>query len=96
MEILPGKEGLIHISELDNDYVAKVEDIVKLGDEVTVKVIEIDDMGRVNLSRKALLEGQSRLSDAEAKDTSAATHRWQKQPAPRRPHPPTKGSRYPR
>jgi len=95
VEILPGKEGLVHISELDSNYVSKVEDIVKLGDEVTVKVIEIDDMGRVNLSRKALLEGQSRLRDAEVKDT-AATHRWQKQPDPRRTHPPNKGSRYSR
>lgn len=51
-EILPGKEGLIHISELSNKYVKKVEDEVKIGDEVVVKVIEIDELGRVNLSRK--------------------------------------------
>ncbi len=51
-EILPGKEGLVHVSELDNKYVSKVEDVVKLGDEFPVKVIEIDEQGRINLSRK--------------------------------------------
>lgn len=54
-EILPGKEGLIHISELENKHVAKVEDVVKIGDEVKVKVIQIDELGRVNLSRKQAL-----------------------------------------
>jgi len=59
VEILPGKEGLVHISELEDYRVDKVEDVVKIGDEVTVKVINIDDMGRVNLSRRALFEKQS-------------------------------------
>ncbi|MBN1367804.1 MAG: polyribonucleotide nucleotidyltransferase [Dehalococcoidales bacterium] len=54
VEILPGKEGLVHISELADFRVAKVEDVVKIGDEVTVKVIGIDNMGRVNLSRRAV------------------------------------------
>jgi polyribonucleotide nucleotidyltransferase len=56
IEILPGKEGLVHISELADYRVAKVEDVIKVGDEVTVKVIDIDHMGRVNLSRKAMFE----------------------------------------
>ena len=56
VEILPGKEGLVHISELADYRVGKVEDVVKVGDEVTVKVINVDNMGRVNLSRRALLE----------------------------------------
>jgi polyribonucleotide nucleotidyltransferase len=51
-EILPGKEGLIHISELADKFVKNVEDVVKIGDEVMVKVVEIDEQGRVNLSRK--------------------------------------------
>jgi polyribonucleotide nucleotidyltransferase len=51
-EILPGKEGLVHISELADKYVNKVEDVVKVGDEFRVKVIEIDEQGRINLSRK--------------------------------------------
>jgi len=54
-EILPGKEGLVHISELADKYVNKVEDVVKVGDEFRVKVIEIDEQGRVNLSRKRAL-----------------------------------------
>jgi len=52
VEILPGKEGLVHISELADYRVASVEDEVKVGDEITVKVIDIDHLGRINLSRK--------------------------------------------
>ena len=59
-EILPGKEGLVHISELSDKYVNKVEDVVKVGDEFRVKVIEIDEQGRINLSRKRALEPQNR------------------------------------
>ncbi|OCC15449.1 Polyribonucleotide nucleotidyltransferase [Dissulfuribacter thermophilus] len=55
VEILPGTDGLVHISELDNKRVNNVRDILKEGDEVMVKVIEIDQMGRIKLSRKALL-----------------------------------------
>jgi polyribonucleotide nucleotidyltransferase len=52
VEILPGKEGLVHVSELADKYVKTVEEVVKVGDEVMVKVIEIDELGRVNLSKK--------------------------------------------
>ncbi|WP_461612740.1 polyribonucleotide nucleotidyltransferase [Clostridium sp. Marseille-QA1073] len=52
VELLPGKEGLVHISKLDTARVNKVEDIVSVGDEILVKVTEIDNQGRVNLSRK--------------------------------------------
>jgi polyribonucleotide nucleotidyltransferase len=55
VEILPNKDGLIHISQLANERVVKVEDVVNIGDQVVVKVTEIDNMGRINLSRKALL-----------------------------------------
>ena len=55
VEILPGRDGLIHISELENRRVAKVEDVVREGDLVLVKVIGIDDEGKVKLSRKAAL-----------------------------------------
>jgi len=55
VEVLPGKEGLVHISELDHKRVGRVEDVVRIGDEVKVKVIKIDNEGRVDLSRKALL-----------------------------------------
>jgi polyribonucleotide nucleotidyltransferase len=56
VEILPGKEGLVHISELANYRVPTVEDVVNIGDEVQVLVTEIDRQGRINLSRRALLE----------------------------------------
>jgi polyribonucleotide nucleotidyltransferase len=52
VEILPNKEGLCHVSELDDKYVKNVEDVVKLGDEFPVKVISIDELGRINLSKK--------------------------------------------
>lgn len=52
VEILPGKEGLVHISKLSRQRVRRVEDVVKVGDEVEVKVYEIDDQGRINLIRK--------------------------------------------
>lgn len=55
VEVLPGKEGLLHISELEHHRVNKVEDVLALNDKVTVKVQEIDNRGRINLSRKALL-----------------------------------------
>ena len=55
VEILPNKEGLCHISQLDHKRVNKVEDVVSVGDEIVVKVSEIDKMGRINLSRKAAL-----------------------------------------
>jgi polyribonucleotide nucleotidyltransferase len=55
VEVLPGKEGLVHISQLAKERVAKVEDVVNVGDEIMVKVVEIDKQGRINLSRKALL-----------------------------------------
>ena len=57
VEIAPGKEGLVHISKLDVKRVEKVEDVVAVGDQVIVKVTEIDDQGRINLSRRdALVE----------------------------------------
>jgi polyribonucleotide nucleotidyltransferase len=58
VEILPNKEGLVHISQLSTERVAKTEDVVKIGDKITVKVTEIDQMGRINLSRKAVLVAQ--------------------------------------
>lgn len=56
VEVLPNKEGLVHISKLDNKRVNKVEDVVSLGDEILVKVVEIDSQGRINLSRKDAME----------------------------------------
>ena len=64
VEIAPGKDGLVHISKLDKQRVEKVEDIVSVGDEIVVKVMEIDNQGRINLSRK------DALADLEAKKNS--------------------------
>jgi polyribonucleotide nucleotidyltransferase len=60
VEIFNGKDGLVHISELAEERVGKVEDVVKLGEEILVKVTEIDNQGRVNLSRKAVLKEQKK------------------------------------
>ncbi|WP_018752385.1 polyribonucleotide nucleotidyltransferase [Paenibacillus sanguinis] len=62
VEILPGKDGLVHISQLSTERVGKVEDVVAIGDTVTVKVTEIDQQGRVNLSRKAVLTAETEKS----------------------------------
>jgi polyribonucleotide nucleotidyltransferase len=56
VQILPGKEGLVHISQLAPHRVARVEDEVRIGDEVIVRVSEIDSQGRINLTRKGLME----------------------------------------
>jgi len=66
IEVLPGVDGLCHVSELSDKYVKKVTDVCQIGDELEVKVINIDDQGRVKLSRKAL------LGDSEASDSSSA------------------------
>ncbi|MEG1932856.1 MAG: S1 RNA-binding domain-containing protein, partial [Pygmaiobacter sp.] len=65
VEIAPGKEGLVHISKLDTKRVEKVEDVVAVGDELLVKVTEIDQQGRINLSRKdALIDMAARQNAA--------------------------------
>ena len=65
VEIAPGKDGLVHISKLDKSRVEKVEDVVSIGDEIVVKVMEIDQQGRINLSRK------DALADIEAKKANS-------------------------
>ncbi len=69
VEIAPGKEGLVHISKLDVKRVEKVEDVVAVGDQVIVKVTEIDDQGRINLSRRdALVEVNGAVVEEGADD----------------------------
>ena len=80
VEILPGKEGLVHISELADRRVPSVSDKVQLNDEVTVKVIEIDSLGRINLSRRAVFAGDS--DDSEPRQRPPSSH------PPRGPRPP--------
>lgn len=88
VEVLPGREGLVHISELADHYVDKVADVVKVGDEIMVKVIEIDESGRINLSRKAVSEGVSQPSAATPEDSSSSRHQ------PQRLHPHSRGNRH--
>ena len=68
VEILPGKEGLVHISELAPHRVGRVEDVVQVGDEVLVKVTEIDRLGRINLSRRAALARESGDEEADGRE----------------------------
>jgi len=78
VEILPGKEGLVHISELADHRVGKVEDEVKVGDEVTVKAINVDNMGRINLSRRAILEKDYRPSGDQERNSSRESRPFQR------------------
>ena len=79
VELIPGKDCMVHISQLADYRVANVEDVVKIGDEITVKVMEIDNMGRVNLSRRALLQP----ADETTGDASGGAPR--RNDGPRRP-----------
>jgi polyribonucleotide nucleotidyltransferase len=65
IEIAPGTDGMCHISELADGYVKSVEDVVKIGDEVTVRVINVDDSGRIKLSCRAATEGDGDESDGD-------------------------------
>jgi polyribonucleotide nucleotidyltransferase len=67
VEILPGVDGLVHISQLDSERVNKVEDVVNIGDEITVMVTDIDPQGKIRLSRQAVLEGWT-AAEAREKD----------------------------
>ena len=68
VEILPGTDGMVHISQLDSERVEKVEDVVKMGDEITVMVTGIDPMGKIRLSRQAVLEGWT-IEEAHERDS---------------------------
>lgn len=74
VELLPGKDGLVHISQLDRKRVAKTEDVVKVGDKIEVKVIDIDEKGRVKLSHKALLPPEPEEAGAEKNSKSRRHH----------------------
>ncbi len=73
VEIAPGKEGLVHISRLDIKHTDKVEDVVNVGDEIIVKVLEIDDQNRINLSRRdALIEVEGAVPENDLAEEEAA------------------------
>ena len=80
VEIAPGKEGLVHVSKLDVKRVEKVEDVVNVGDEVIVKVTEIDDQGRLNLSRRdALIEKMGMVPEDDGEQESERKPRGNRQ-----------------
>ncbi len=94
VEILPGKEGMVHISELADYRVDKVEDIAQVGDEITVKVIDIDNFGRVKLSRRAVFDKQSDLPGASVSDSLDPNYPFRRQGERRPPQrPPASGRR---
>ena len=62
-EIFPGKDGLLHISEIQEERTKEVEDVLKLGDQLLVKCIEIDKQGRVNLSRKLVIKEEKERAE---------------------------------
>ncbi|MBL9122214.1 MAG: S1 RNA-binding domain-containing protein, partial [Planctomycetaceae bacterium] len=68
IEILPGKDGLCHISELSNEYVKSVHDVCRVGDVMEVRVIAIDEQDRVKLSRRAVLEELAEEGAVEERD----------------------------
>lgn len=72
VEFLPGKDGLVHISELANFRVKKTEDIVKMGDEIWVKCLGVDEKGRVRLSRKAAMEDRDKQMSGETQTSGEA------------------------
>lgn len=72
VELLPGTDGLVHISQLDTSHVKNVSDVVQVGDEITVMVTNIDNQGKIRLSRQALLEGWT-LEEAQARDGGGKT-----------------------
>jgi polyribonucleotide nucleotidyltransferase len=74
VEILPNMDGLVHISQLDSERVERVEDIVGVGDEITVMVTDIDPQGKIRLSRQAVLEGWS-AEEAQSHDHRGGSHR---------------------
>ena len=83
VEVLPGKEGLVHISQLGPERYNRVEDAVKEGDKVWVKVVEIDDMGRLNLSRRKAMEERGEIPPSDDSGIAARP--------PRRGGPPFRG-----
>jgi polyribonucleotide nucleotidyltransferase len=81
IEILPGQDGLCHVSELSTEYVKKVTDVVNLGDTVDVKVINIDDQGRIKLSRRAAMgEAEGDAPRGEPGASSPKKHRRRRKP----------------
>jgi len=75
VEVLPGQDGLVHVSELSNKRVNRPEDVIKVGDEIWVKCIGVDDKGRVKLSRKAAMEERGEIPPSDDSEPAAKAER---------------------
>ncbi len=95
VEVLPGQDGLVHVSELSNKRVNRPEDVVKVGDEIWVKCIGVDDKGRVKLSRKAAMEERGEMA-GESLTAEAPSERPERAERPDRGERPERGERPPR
>lgn len=92
VEVIPGQDGLVHVSELSNKRVNRPEDVVKVGDEIWVKCIGVDDKGRVKLSRKAAMEERGELASTGESITAEPTgDRPERSERPERPERPPRG-----
>ena len=97
VEILPGKDGLVHIDDLAEHGESRVEDIVEVGDEIMVKVVEIDRMGRINLSRRAVFGEPPQTGKSHTGSSRRQPAYNNKQQGPPRTHRrPSSGDRPPR
>ncbi len=81
VEVLPGKEGLVHISHLDNYRVNNTEDVVRVGDQVMVKVLDIDEKGRINLSRKEALTAENAKPAGQSGHNNAGPPKTEQYPS---------------
>jgi polyribonucleotide nucleotidyltransferase len=95
VEILPGTDGMVHISQLDSERIEKVEDICRLGDELTVMVTGIDPMGKIRLSRQAVLEGWTveEAQERDARKTNSGRGGGSRSGGDRRPNNDRRGGR---
>jgi polyribonucleotide nucleotidyltransferase len=95
VEILPGTDGMVHISQLDSERIEKVEDICRLGDELTVMVTGIDPMGKIRLSRQAVLEGWTveEAQERDARKTNSGRSGGSRSSGDRRPNNDRRGGR---
>jgi polyribonucleotide nucleotidyltransferase len=84
VEVLPGRDGLVHISQLADYHVRSVEDVVKVGDEIMVMIIDIDREGKIKLSRQAVLEGWT-AEEARSRDRGGRSGGDRRRPSSRRP-----------
>ncbi len=71
VEILPGQEGLLHVTQIHSEYIEQVTDILREGDEVLVKVLEVDNQGKIRLSRKAAIEDRTKSINDEVEASLA-------------------------